>query len=140
MTDVVKGPSRPLPRPTDLSRPFWEGARSRELRIQRCTSCARHVFYPRLSCPFCGGRELEWVVASGKGTVYTYTVARRPTHAAFADRGPYVIAIVELDEGPRMTTNIVGCSPEDVTIGMRVRAAYEDVDEEITLVNFEPVN
>jgi len=70
--------------------------------------------------------------------VYSYTVARRPTHPAFADRVPYVIAIVELEEGPRMTTNVVGCEPDDVHIGMPVRATFEDVDEEIALVCFEP--
>jgi uncharacterized OB-fold protein len=75
---------------------------------------------------------------SGNATVYSYTVARRPTHPAFADRVPYVIAIVELAEGPRMTTNLVGCAADDVRIGMSVRAVFEDLDDEIALVNFEP--
>ncbi len=136
MTDRVA--ERPLPRPTALSAPFWEAARRHELRIQRCRSCREHVFYPRYNCPHCGSRELDWVTASGRGTVYTFTVARRPTHPAFADRVPYVIAIVELDEGPRLTTNIVGCDPGAVRIGMRVRATFEDVGEEISLVMFEP--
>jgi uncharacterized protein len=140
MTDTTRSVSRPLPRPTDLSRPFWDAAKQHELCVQQCTSCRKHVFYPRYSCPHCGARELEWVRVSGRATVYSYTVARRPTHAAFADRVPYVIAIVELDEGPRMTTNVVGCPPDDVHIGMAVQTSFEDVDDEITLVNFEPTS
>jgi uncharacterized OB-fold protein len=138
VTDTTRSASRPVPRPTELSKPFWDAARRHELRIQQCTSCGRHVFYPRLSCPHCGARALEWVPVSGNATVYSYTVARRATHPAFADRVPYVIAIVELDEGPRMTTNVVGCAPDDVKIGMRVRATFEDMDDDIALVNFEP--
>lgn len=134
-TGVVE---RPLPRPTPLSAPFWDAARRHELHVQRCMRCGVHVFYPRYNCPSCGSRELDWVTASGRGTVYTYTIARRPTHRAFADRVPYVIAIVELDEGPRMTTNIVGCGPEDVRIGMRVVATFEDVSDEVSLVMFGP--
>ncbi len=129
---------RPLPRPTQVSAPYWEAARRHELAIQRCASCQRHVFYPRLNCPACGSRQLDWVTASGRGTVYTYTIARRPTHPAFAGRTPYVIAIVELEEGPRMTTNIVGCDPDSVQIGMPVEAAFEDVNPDSTLVVFRP--
>jgi len=138
VTDTTRGIERPKPRPTELTKPFWDAARRHELHLQRCSSCGRHVFYPRFSCPYCGARTLEWVRASGRATVYSYTVARRPTHAAFADRVPYVIAIVSLEEGPRMTTNVVGCSPDDVAIGMPVRAAFEDLDDEISLVVFEP--
>lgn len=139
MTDPTRGVTRPLPRPTELSRPYWDAARRHELKVQRCTRCGLHIFYPRFNCTRCGARELEWIRASGTGSVYTYTVARRPTHAAFADRVPYVIAVVELDEGPRMTTNIVGCAPDDVRIGMRVEASFEDVNDEISLVMFRPL-
>ena len=140
MTDTTRSIERPKPRPTELSKPFWDAARRHELHIQRCTACGKHVFYPRYSCPHCGARGLEWVPASGRATVYSYTVARRATHPAFADRVPYVIAIVELAEGPRMTTNVVGCSPDDVHVGMAVQATFEDLDDEIALVNFEPAS
>ena len=129
---------RPLPRPTALSQPFWDAARQHELHVQRCTACGTHVFYPRYNCTSCGSRGLDWVRASGRATVYTFTVARRPTHQAFADKTPYVIAIVELDEGPRLTTNIIGCEPDDVRIGMPVEASFEDTDDEVTLVTFRP--
>ena len=138
MTAEMAPIPRPLPRPSPFSRPFWEAARRHELMIQRCLSCRNHIFYPRYNCPWCGSRDLEWVKASGRGKVYTYTVARRPTHPAFADRVPYVIAIVELEEGPHLTTNIVDCDPNSVRIDMTVQVSFEDVDEETTLVTFRP--
>ncbi|MCS6925131.1 MAG: Zn-ribbon domain-containing OB-fold protein [Candidatus Binatia bacterium] len=129
---------KPLPRPTATSLPFWQAAKRHELQIQHCTKCGAHIFYPRDICPECLGSELEWIKVSGKGVVYSYTIARAPTHPAFAEDVPYVIAIVELAEGPRITTNIVGCKPEEVHIGMGVEATFEDVTPEITLVKFRP--
>lgn len=131
--------SRPRPRPSRWGAPFWEAAHRRELVLQRCRGCERHVFYPRLNCPHCGSLDLEWVRGSGEGTVYSFTIARRLTHRAFADQVPYVVAIVELAEGPRLTTNIVGCDPDDVRCGMPVRVQFEDVDDEgSTVVLFRP--
>lgn len=127
-----------LPQPSAVSQPFWEAARRHELVLQHCSACGRHVFYPRYNCPHCGGRDLTWVKASGRGKVYAYTVARRPTHPAFADRVPYVIAIVELEEGPRMTTNIVDCDPDSVHIDMPVEVSFEDSSDEISLAMFRP--
>lgn len=131
-------PPRPLPHPSALTRPFWDGARRGRLMVQRCHACSAHIFYPRYLCPVCGCPDLRWVDASGRATVFTYTVARRPTHPAFADRVPYVIAVVELEEGPKLTTNIVDVDPDTVAIGLEVEAMFEDVGE-ITLVNFRPV-
>ena len=128
---------RPLPQPSPLTRPFWDGARRHELWIQRCRACGTHLFYPRRLCTSCGSTDLDWVETSGRGSVFTYTIARRPTHPAFADRVPYVIAVVELEEGPKLTTNIVGIDPDDVRIGMPVVATYEDLDD-VSLVNFQP--
>jgi uncharacterized OB-fold protein len=128
---------RPLPTPTPLSAPFWDAARRHELRVQRCRSCGSHLFYPRYLCTTCGSEDLEWVQVSGRGTVFTYTIAHRPTHPAFADQVPYVIAVVELDEGPKLTSNIVGANPRSVTIGMPVEATFEDLDD-VTLVHFRP--
>lgn len=138
MTTETPQIPRPLPRPSPFSRPFWEAARRHELIIQRCSPCQTHIFYPRYNCPHCGSRDLEWVKASGRGKVYTYTVARRPTYPAFADRVPYVIAIVQLEEGPRLTTNIVDCDPDSVRIDMPVEVTFEDVNEETSLVMFRP--
>lgn len=130
--------SSPLPRPTRISRPFWKYAREHRLVLQYCPPCDRYLYYPRPYCVRCLNAELEWREVSGRGRVYSFTVVRRAASPAFADRVPYVHAIVELDEGPRMTTNIVGCAPEEVVIGLPVRAIFHDASEEVGLVFFEP--
>ncbi len=129
---------KPLPRPNAVSKPFWEAAKQHELQIQRCNSCGAYVFYPREACAECLSSDLSWVKVSGKGTVYSYTIAHIPTHPAFAEDVPYVIAIIELDEGPYITTNIVGCKLEAVKIDMPVEVIFEDVTPEITLIKFRP--
>ncbi|HXG42285.1 MAG TPA: Zn-ribbon domain-containing OB-fold protein [Dehalococcoidia bacterium] len=129
---------KPLPQPTDTTRPFWQGARQGELRLQRCRSCHQYVYYPRSLCPHCLSTDLDWVPASGRGHVYTYTVIRRAAHPAFREDVPYVLAVVELEEGPRLTTNMVGVEPEQVHIGMPVEAVFEPVSEDIALVKFRP--
>lgn len=130
---------KPLPQPNEITRPFWEGTHAHELRLQRCRDCGKHIFYPRSLCPFCLSEHLEWVTASGKGKVYSYTVVRRALHPGFKDDVPYVLAIVELDEGPRLTTNLVGVSPDDIRVDMPVQAAYDDVTPDVTLLKFEPL-
>jgi uncharacterized OB-fold protein len=129
---------KPLPNPTATSRPYWQGARQGELRLQRCRACGQWVFYPRALCPYCLSGELEWARASGRGHVYTYTIVRRAAHPAFREEVPYVLAIVELEEGPRLTANIVGVVPEEVRIGLPVEAVFEAATEEIGLVKFRP--
>lgn len=130
--------NKPLPVPSPVTEKFWRAARRHELVLQRCGACERYICYPRALCPHCLSDDLQWTAVSGRGSVYSFTVARRPTASVFADSVPYVIAVVELEEGPRMTTNIVGCAPEDVRIGMAVEAAFEDVTDEVTLVKFRP--
>ena len=98
------------------------------------------IFYPRYNCPDCGSVNLDWEDSSGRGTVYTYTIARRPTQRAFAEAGPYVIAVVELDEGPHVTTNIVGCDPEEVTIGMPVEVTFEPERDGVAIPLFQPAS
>jgi uncharacterized OB-fold protein len=129
---------KPLPDPTPASRPYWEAAREHRLKIQRSKKTGEHIFYPRATSPFGPDDELEWVEVSGKGTVYSYTIARRPTSPAWANEGPYAIAIVELDEGPHLTANIIDCPVDDVRIGMKVEVAFQDVTPEVTLVQFRP--
>ncbi len=130
---------KPLPEPNETTRPFWEGTRAHQLRLQRCRDCRKHIFYPRAVCPFCLSEHLEWVTASGRARVYSYTVVRRAMHPGFREDVPYVLAIVELEEGPRLTTNIVGVAPEEVRVDMPVRAAYDDVTPDLTLLKFEPL-
>jgi len=146
MTDAESTPppapaapyTRPLPAPSAVSQPFWDAAQGHRLVIQRSKKTGKYVFYPRLVSPFGTDDELEWTEVSGRGTVYSYTVARRPTAPQWAAEGPYVIAIVELGEGPHMTANIIGCDPDSVRCGMTVEAAFVDVTPEVTLVQFRP--
>jgi len=129
---------KPLPEPTDVSRPFWDAAKRHQLMIQRSKQTGKYVFYPRAVSPFAPGDALEWVQVSGRASVYSYTVARRATAPQWSGDEPYVIAIVELEEGPHMTANILGCPVGDVRIGMPLQVSFEDVTPEVTLVQFRP--
>lgn len=129
---------KPLPAPSAVSAPFWDGLKSGHLRLQRCAECQSYVFYPRSVCPHCLSERLEWANAGGRGKVYSYTIVRRAMNPWFADDVPYVFAIVELAEGPRVTTNIVNCAPDDVRVDMPVKATYDNVTPETALLKFEP--
>jgi len=129
---------KPLPAPSALSRPFWDGLAAGELRVQKCDDCGRLVFYPRPHCPDCLSEALTWTPLSGRGRVYTYTIVRRAMHPAFAPDVPYVFAIVELEEGPRLATNVVNCDIEAVRVELPVKAVYDSVAAGIALLKFEP--
>lgn len=130
--------SKPLPRPTALSRPFWEGTRQHKLLLQRCRACGTYRFTPQVLCRSCYSEEYDWVETSGRGKVWSYTVIHRAQTPAFGDDLPYIEAIIELDEGPLMLTDIVGCAPEGVRIDMPVQVDFEHATEEITLYKFRP--
>jgi uncharacterized protein len=133
---------KPLPTPSAVSRPFWDAAKEHRLVYQRCRVCGTRVFYPRDVCPGpeCFGiNTLDWAEASGKGWVYAHTISYQPAHPAFADDVPYVFAIVELDEGVRMNSNVVNVDPKEVRIGMRVEVVWDDVTAEFTLPKFQPL-
>lgn len=135
--------ARPLPRITEDSEPYWRSAREHATRIQRCTSCATHRFYPSRICHRCGGADTEWVPIGGQGTVYSYTVVERAGVGAFAERMPFTIVLVTLDEGPTMMANLLDATGDDVvegvSIGMRVQMSYEDVTDDVTLPVFTPL-
>jgi uncharacterized OB-fold protein len=132
MSEYIK----PLPKPKPISVPFWEAARKHELKLQHCGRCKAFIYYPRDRCPTCFSKNLEWKPVSGRGKVYSYTVVRRASTRSFAD-APYILAIVQLDEGPRMTTNIVA-SPDQVRVDMPVTVHFDDVTSGHTLVKFKP--
>lgn len=115
---------RPVPTPTALSRPHWDGCKEGRLRVQRCADCGAFVFIPQPLCTRCHGDRLEWTESTGRGTVYSYTIVHRPPRPEFDV--PYVVAIVELEEGWFMLTNIVGCEPADVSVGLAVRVEFEE--------------
>jgi uncharacterized OB-fold protein len=128
--------TKPLPKPSPTSRAYWDAAKRHELMLQHCGACKSYIYYPRDRCPQCLGDGLEWRKVSGRGKVYSYTIVRRASTRSFADK-PYVLAIVELDEGVRMTTN-VEAPPETVKVGMPVAVYFDDVTPERTLVKFKP--
>jgi uncharacterized OB-fold protein len=108
------------------SLPYWSAARERRLLIRKCTACGALHFMPRYLCPTCWSDRLEWVESKGTGTVHSYTIIRRAPAAAFVPRVPYVIALIELDEGPRMMANVLGEDALAVRIGDRVKVTFED--------------
>jgi uncharacterized OB-fold protein len=128
---------KPLPVVDPESAPYWAALKERRLILKHCRDCGRHHFYPRALCPHCHSDALEWSDARGTGSIYSYTVARRPAGPAFKADAPYVVAVVELDEGARMMTNIVTDDVESVRIGQRVVVAFEAVTDEITLPKFK---
>ncbi len=116
----------PLPVANPDSAPYWEGARADRLLIRRCRSCGALHFMPRHLCPHCWSEDLEWIDASGRGTVHSFTVIRRAPMESFVGRVPYVVALVDLEEGPRMMSNIVGEDALETRIGDPVRVCFED--------------
>lgn len=133
-------PRRFEPQPqTSHTVPFWEATRDRRLLLQWCPACEAHVWYPRENCPRCLGTDHEWREASGEGVVHAVTVLYRPGVPMMADRGPYTVALIDLAEGVRMMSNVVGCDPESVTVGMAVRLTWEPLSDGRNLPQFEPV-
>jgi len=115
---------------------FWEGVDAGELRIQRCTKCQRRRHPSTPCCPNCNSFDWDWVVASGHGTVYSFVVFHHPVLPAF--EAPYTVAVVELEEGQRIVSQVVGIPPDEVSIGLDVEAHFVAVDSELTLPLFRP--
>lgn len=129
----------PTPKPdiTPETEEFWDATTDRELLLRRCPDCKTVYHYPRTLCPNCLNDDTEWIEASGNGVVYSYTVIRQ-TRGEYSDSTPYILAYVELEEGPRIMTNIVSCDPDDVTVGQKVTVIFDDVDEDVALYRFTP--
>ena len=134
----TKSYRKPLPRIDEESRGFWEALARHELYFQRCRDCGTKRLYPRALCPSCLSSATEWVRASGRGAIYSFTVTHQNQAPGFREELPYVLAIVELEEGVRLMTNVVGCAPETVRIGMPVAVVFDDVTPEVTLPKFRP--
>jgi uncharacterized OB-fold protein len=125
----------PVPEPSLVSTPFWDGTRRGELTMQRCESCCRLVWYPRFVCPGCGGSSLAWETLSGNGVVYAVSVHHRAALPALADKVPYSVVLVDLDEGVRLMSNVFGPPP---AVGDRVAVAWTPLDDGRNLPVFEP--
>ncbi len=133
--------AKALPVPDPITQGFWDGCRAHELRIQRCNACGTYIHFPAPMCHNCDSMNLGWSKVSGRGTVFSFIIIHQPTIQGFAQDVPYVFAWVELDEQQhlKMPTTIIGCSPREVRIGMRVEVTFEDVTDQITLPKFRPL-
>jgi len=132
-------PSIPIPVANFDNAEFWEGCRKHELRLQRCRQCGALRHPPRPMCPECTSTDSEFARASGRGSVYSFTVVHGPTLPAFQARAPYNVVVVQLDEGLYIVSNLVDCPADEIRIGMGVEAVFEDLDEQISLPKFRRI-
>lgn len=127
---------RPLPKLDGEAAPYWRALREGRIELPRCKSCRKFIFYPRSFCPHCLAREVGWERLEGRGRVYTFTVVHKPTNPYFAGSAPYVYAVVELEQGMRLPTMLVGCEPSQVKVGDPVEPVFEKVSDDVTLLYF----
>jgi uncharacterized OB-fold protein len=132
-------PTKPLPVLTEENRPFWEGCRNGKLLLQQCSECHHYQFYPRLYCMHCNSDILQWVEASGRGTIYSYTIIHQNKSPEFVHDTPYNVALVQLDEGPRLLSNIVDIEVADLKVDLLVAVVFDQVNETFALPRFRPV-
>lgn len=131
---------KPVPTVNSCAKPFWKAAREGKLIIQKCDDCGARIFYPRFFCTECSSDKLGWIQSSGNGTVYSYTVVESNCPSAFMGDIPYVVAVVRLDEGVQMLSNIIGCNPSDVKCDMKVAVVFEKLNDQFTLPKFKPLS
>lgn len=129
---------KPVPLPDEASKPFFDGARQHMLMLQKCSACGAVMWPVKPRCDNCWSADIKWVQASGKGTLYSFTLVHQLLHPGFADEIPYNLAEVDLEEGLRIMTNVVGCSNAALQIGMPLEVTFEDITDEVTLPKFKP--
>ncbi|MCK9486974.1 MAG: Zn-ribbon domain-containing OB-fold protein [Dehalococcoidia bacterium] len=129
-------PPFPAPVPSQDNEPFWDALKQGELHLQACASCSALQHPPRAMCASCGSFDLGWRQASGRGSVYTYAVTHQPIHPALQGFTPFATVLIELEEGPRLASNLVDVAPDEIEIGMPVHVVFEPLNEEITLPLF----
>jgi uncharacterized OB-fold protein len=135
---MTTGYSKPLPAITDENREYWASAKAHALALPRCRSCKRFRYPPTTFCPYCLGDQSDWTPVSGRATVYSFIIMHQVYDQRFKDDVPYNVTAVELEEGPRLYTNLVQVANEEIRVGMPVTVVYEDVTDAITLVKFCP--
>jgi uncharacterized OB-fold protein len=128
--------SKPLPTLEGLSQEFYDWCKKHELRFQRCSDCATWRHVPREMCAECGSWNWEWAQSSGRGTLFTWTIAERPLHTGFVDAVPYASVVIEMEEGVRIVSEVVDVAPGDLEMDMPVEVTFDDVTDEITLPKF----
>jgi len=134
------GTPKPVPRPAPESARYWQAAREHRLELPRCNICHKFWFPPSRSCPHCLAADFTWTPVSGLGKIYSFVTFHRVYHPAFAREVPYVVALVELSEGPRLLSNIVGVPPDAVACEMPVKVMFDDVAGDVSVPKFVPLN
>jgi uncharacterized OB-fold protein len=129
---------KPIPSPSPDTAPYWAAAKEHRLELPYCPSCQQFFWFPRPFCPRCASWQIEWRGASGRGKVYTYAVQWRPQMPGFETELPYITAIVQLDEGPRLMTNLVEVRYDAVACDMPVEVVFADINDEVALPKFRP--
>ena len=127
-----------LPLPSPESRPFWEGAKAHKLLVQKCRNCGTHWHPPSTICPSCGAREHDWVEAGGRGKIFSFVTYHRIYQTGWTGELPSVVALIELEEGARILSNVVGIDAANVVCNMAVEVLFDDVTEDVTLPKFRP--
>jgi uncharacterized OB-fold protein len=117
---------------------YWQHLKEHEVRLQKCTECRRFRFPPYPNCPHCGALGGDWEAISGKGSLYSWTVVHHPIDPRLKDEVPFVLALVQMEEGPRIVGRLIGCNSKQLKADMPVKVRYDDVDSDLTLLNFEP--
>jgi len=135
---MSQGATKPIPRPAPESRPYWNAAAQHRLELPWCCDCHEFWFPPSLTCPHCLSTNFVWKPVSGHGKVFSFVTFHRVYHPAFENEVPYVVALIELEEGPRLISNVVGIAPEDVRCEMPVRVVFEDVEGGVSIPKFTP--
>lgn len=131
----------PLPQFTEETRPFWDSCKENVMKMQRCSNCAKFRFPPSVICPFCSSMDSSWQRVSGEGSLFSYVTYNRLYHKAFASILPYVVVLVELDEGPRLISRLAKSqSCESLKCGAKVRVCFEKLNDDVTLPLFELVD
>jgi len=132
-------PAKPVPVVQPWAQPFWDATRQHRLLLQTCNVCKRPIHYPRIACPHCGADDLGWREASGRGTIYSYTVVESNAPSAFIADMPYVVAVIRLAEGVQMLSNVVDCDPAGLRCDLPVEVTFERLNDEFTLPKFRPL-
>jgi uncharacterized OB-fold protein len=129
---------KPIPEMNDISKPYWDAVQREEFFLQRNKKTGNYLFIPRELASDDFSQDLEWVKASGKGEIATFSIAKPPLFEFYAAELPYVVAIIKLSEGPQMMSNIINCNPEDVHVGMNVKVTFEERKDGFKIPQFEP--
>ena len=137
---MTETPPKPKPRPAPESLPYWQAAQEHRLALPKCEDCGQFWFPPSATCPHCLSTNFAFQTVSGRGKVFSFVTFHRVYRPAFAQDVPYVVALVELEEGPRLLTNILGISHEEVRCEMPVEVVFDDYDEDVAVPKFRPLS